>query len=74
VLRLQFNRAPAVGAVAVKVNGTAAPEGRLEGHWLEVELRAGRLRTGANVVAVALAPAAPALAWTDLVCVVQPGG
>jgi hypothetical protein len=74
VLRLQFNRAPAVGAVAVKVNGTAAPEGRLEGHWLEVELRAGLLRTGANVVAVALAPAAPALAWTDLVCVVQPGG
>jgi len=72
-LRLQFNRAPADGAVAVKVNGAAAPAGRSEGPWLEVELPAGLLRPGANAVAVSLASAAPVLAWTDLRCSVQPG-
>jgi hypothetical protein len=71
ILRLQFNRAPAAGAIRVAVNGAAAPAGTMTGAWLELALPPGLLRPGRNTVAVTLASGAAAVSWTDLHCTVR---
>lgn len=71
-LRMQFNREPVPGQLNVSVNGATITGGTARGQWLEFAVSPGTLRPGANVVTVALAPGASALAWTDLHCTVRP--
>ena len=67
-LRLQFATAPVPEQLKVSVNGAALARGTASGTWLEFDLAAGVLRSGANEVTLALASGAPALSWTDLHC------
>lgn len=67
-LRLQFATAPNPEQVNVSVNGATLTRGAVDSTWLEFDLAPGVFRSGANDIAVALAPGAPALSWTDLHC------
>ena len=71
-LRLQFSAAPNAADVKVAINDIGLTGATARGQWLEFALPPGTLRTGANVVAVALAPGGAAISWTDLLCSVHP--
>jgi hypothetical protein len=72
LLRVQFNVEPSPDDLKLSVNGVVLTRGTARGKWLEFAPPPGTLRSGVNDVAVALAPGATALTWTDLHCAVRP--